>query len=410
MGSVAVVGAGFAGLAAAVSLRDAGVDVVVYEARDRVGGRVWSQRLDGESGPIIERGAEFVLDGYDHMRDWLERYGLELADTGMSYYVREPRGIAGVTADDMRAGAEVVAAMPRPLGASVADLLAEVALRPEVVEAIRARVETSEAYGAAALSPDVLDRVASFVPLPSYRVSGGNQSLALAMAADLGDRVRLSAPVTGVAWADDGVVVTTDRGESAHDAVILTVPLPLLRDFPLSPPLPPDRAEALGRCVMGVAAKCHVGLREDAPTSAVISVPGRFWCWTATVADGSVAPVLNVFAGSPDHVAALRPDEGPDHWLTLLRELRPDLTLDEASVVVTTWLDDPWARGAYTADAIGRLPGDDELLRAPLGRLHFAGEHTAGEWASLMEGALRSGTRAADEVAAVVGAARPPVV
>ena len=107
MTRVAVIGAGFAGLAAAVDLVDAGVDVVVLEARDRVGGRVWSQPLDGPdgTGPVIERGAEFVLAGYDVMRSWLDRVGLRLVDTGMSYYVREPRGGGDVTVADMRAAA-----------------------------------------------------------------------------------------------------------------------------------------------------------------------------------------------------------------------------------------------------------------------------------------------------------------
>jgi len=402
MNTVAVVGAGFAGLSAAVALRDAGVDVTVYEARDRVGGRVWSQPLAGAGSPIIERGAEFVLDGYDHMRRWLDRFGLKLVDTGMSYYVREPRGVDGVTADDMREGAAVVSSLPRPPGITVAQLLERSGLRPEVAEAVRSRVETSEAFGADALSPEVLDRVASFVPLPSYRVAGGNQSLALALADELGDRVRLDSPVTRIDRRDHAVTVTTSLDQRAYDAVIVTVPLPVLVDLAIEPPLPQEHLDALGRAAMGVAAKCHVALREPCGTSAVISVPDRFWCWTATGADGSVAPVLHAFAGSPDYVAALRPDEGYDHWLSLLSELRPDLALDPSSAVVTTWLDDPWARGAYTADVVNRLPGDDEVVRAPLGRLFFAGEHTAGEWCSLMEGALRSGDRAATEALALL--------
>ena len=80
--------------------------------------------------------------------------------------------------------------------------------------------------------------------------------------------------------------------------------------------------------------------------------------------------------------------------------MRPELPL-AGDPVLTTWDDDPWAGFAYTADGLAARAGDDELLTAPAGTVHFAGEHTAGDWRALMEGALRSGIRAADEVLAV---------
>jgi monoamine oxidase len=82
---VVVVGAGFAGLLAAYRIAQAGHAVVVLEARDRVGGRVWSQELaPGDPRSVVERGGEFVLDGYDMMRSVMAGLGLELADMTMS--------------------------------------------------------------------------------------------------------------------------------------------------------------------------------------------------------------------------------------------------------------------------------------------------------------------------------------
>jgi monoamine oxidase len=78
--------------------------------------------------------------------------------------------------------------------------------------------------------------------------------------------------------------------------------------------------------------------------------------------------------------------------------LRDDLPLDVERAVVTTWADEPFSREAYTAITTDWRPEDDELMQRPVGALHFAGEHTAGDWAGLMEGALRSGVRAAGEV------------
>jgi monoamine oxidase len=439
MTRVAVVGAGFAGLAAAVTLADAGVDVVVYEARERVGGRVWSEPLDGPdgTGPIIERGAEFVLTGYDEMRRWLDRVGLSLVETGMSYYVREPRWahgmtvdpspsvsgpasswstapggpvatdsapVAPVSVDDMRLTAAALARLPHEPGVSVADLLDRLDVRPEVAEAVRARIEVSCAWNAADLAASVVSHVASFESAPSHRVDGGNQGLAIRMAELLGDKVRTGVPVTKVEHSPGGVLLTSTSGLELYDAVVLTVPLPLLRDLEIVPPLPLARRDALERMTIGHAAKAHIGVRGALATSAVLSVPDRFWCWTATGADGQVLPVLNAFAGSPAAVAALRTDEGSSVWVSRLVDIRDDLDLDQTTAVVTTWHDDPWARGAYSADGLSGQPGDGAVVAQPLGRLFVAGEHTAGEWSGLMEGALRSGTRAAGQVLDAVGA------
>ena len=110
---VVVAGAGFAGLLAADRVAQAGHEVVVLEARDRVGGRVWSQELvPGDPRTVVERGAEFVLDGYDLMRTLAGEFGLRLAEMAMSYYEREPRGGAPATHQEMARCAEVVAAAP----------------------------------------------------------------------------------------------------------------------------------------------------------------------------------------------------------------------------------------------------------------------------------------------------------
>lgn len=80
---VGIVGAGFSGLAAAEALSSAGIEIVVLEARDRLGGRVFSQELP--NGAVIERGAEFVLDDYEVMRALAKRLGVQLSPTGMAY-------------------------------------------------------------------------------------------------------------------------------------------------------------------------------------------------------------------------------------------------------------------------------------------------------------------------------------
>ena len=361
MSRVVVIGAGYAGLAAACELADRGVDVRVLEARDRVGGRVWSDQV---GGAVIERGAEFVLAGYDVMRELAARFGLELADTGMSYYVREPRGVAVDTAA-LQAGGLAAARAAAP-GRSVAEVVASLDLPAAVADAVLARVEISAGLEADRLSAEVLEHAAAFEPLPSHRIAGGNQRLAEAMAAHLGDRVRLRTPVHSL-----------DEIDAEH--LVLALPLPALRELTL----PDWKHAALDRVVMGHAAKLHVPLGRPAPTSAVMSVPHRYWCWTVAGADG----VLNCFAGSPGALDRLAVADGPERWLERVRALRPDVELADGAVLTT------WPDGAYSTAG-----HDEDVLAAPAGRLHFAGEHTAGPWAGLMEGALRSGLRAAREI------------
>ena len=141
---VVVVGAGFAGLLAAHRMAAAGHEVLVLEARDRVGGRVWSQELvPGDPRTVVERGAEFVLDGYDVMRATMSELGLELADTTMSYYEREPRGGLATTHQDVArcAAAVAAAALTAAPGTSLADLVRADLVRADLVRADLVRAD-----------------------------------------------------------------------------------------------------------------------------------------------------------------------------------------------------------------------------------------------------------------------------
>ena len=400
---VVVVGAGFAGLACADRLVGLGHDVTILEARDRVGGRVWSQELlPGQADTVIERGAEFVLDGYTTLRGMADRFGLTVAASGMSYYVREPRhASAPITAEEVATAAEALrsAAAETDPGVSLADFLATTSADPVAAQVLQARAAISCAATETELSARVLaESLASALPLPTGRVAGGNQGIARALAAGLGERVHLDSPVTAVRTTGGAIEVVSPGRSLVADRVVLTVPLPLLETLDLQPGIPDAQRAAMRRVLRGHAAKLHVPLTASAGTSAVLDVGRRFWCWTATDGSARVQPVVHCFSGSSPALTALGIDDGPDEWLRALSRLRPELPLRLDQALLTTWQDDPWATFAYTAVGTAALPGDDDLLRQPIGRIHIAGEHTAGEWAGLMEGALRSGLRAADEV------------
>jgi monoamine oxidase len=381
-----VVGAGFAGLAAADALVAAGVDVTVLEARDRVGGRVRSRTL--ENGATVELGAEFVLPAHELLRETAARLGLQLYEKGTLYGDREPRDGAPVTRDELLAGVGRL----RAAGAdgTLDEALDRLALPAGVREAIVARIEVSTAYPAADQAATVLaEDAAGFGGFPSHGVAGGNQRLADALARRLGDRVRLATPVGRIAWSERGVRV----GELDADACVVAVPASVIDRIAFEPPLPAWKAEALGAVRYGQAAKLFLPLAEPAEPSATLSVPGRFWVYTQLAPDGSPLPVVAAFAGSAAAIERLAAG-----WPGRVRELRPDLAVaPDAEPVLSTWHDDPWVRAAYSARSLAS-PLDDGALAAPVGPLAFAGEHTAGEWHGLMEGALRSGVRAAADV------------
>lgn len=404
---VVITGAGFAGLMAADRIARSGHEVVVLEARDRVGGRVWSTELvPGDPRTVVERGAEFVLDGYDVMRMLLGEFGLGLADTTMSYYHREPRGGGTVTESEVIECARVIAATAATAataaqGMSLAEAASSWHGSRSALEAFVSRVTTTNGVSAGRLSAaSVAGVAADLVARPSWRVAGGNQQLAEGLAARLGPAVRLGVPARSVEHDEEGVRVRTDDGEVAADAVIVAVPMAVLRQLPFSPALPGYLPAAWQRAGIAHNAKLHLPMTAPAEASAVQSVPGRFWTWTATAGSGQVQPVLHAFAGTEDGLAELDVSSGPATWARRAADLRPELALDLDRALLTTWNDDPWAGESYTALTVEQAAGDDQLIAAPVGRVHFAGEHTAGAWAGLMEGALRSGVRAADEVLA----------
>jgi monoamine oxidase len=405
-----VVGAGLSGLAAACELVDAGCEVVVLEARERVGGRVWSIRLS--NGEIAELGAEWIMPGDRELRRRAASFDVDLVPAGIDYRRREARGPGAASLEEqdafLAAAEDALAGLPSEEVAvlTAGTFLSAIDAPQAGRAAVRARLE-----GTCALD---LDRVAlramggrgAFAPprpATYHRIGAGNQSLPEAMAKSLPD-VRLGQRVRSIAHGAAGATIELDEGGNVPaDAVVVAVPPRIAARLRFDPFLPEDLAIALRELPMGPASKLAIPLEGMPAPRAVQSAELPFWCWVANGTGGSPRRCLTSFAGSQvaqDGLAVADGDPAP--WVERLFELNPDLT-SAGEPVLVSWADDPFALGGYSAWDNRSWDRMGDLDRT-VGRLAFAGEHTAGpEHHGTMEGALRSGVRAARQVLQLIG-------
>ncbi len=315
------------------------------------------------------------------MRRTAEELGLTLYEKGTLYGNREPRGGPPVTRDEIERALDLLGPAARE-DEPLPRLLERLGIGAGAREAILARIEVSTAYTADDQPGNVVaDPAARFGDFPSHGIAGGNQRLAEAMA----EAVRLSTPVERILRSERGVTVRAAGVEVSADVCVVAVPANAVGRIAFDPPLPEWKLAAIDAVRHGQAAKLFLPLAELAPPSAVLSVPGRFWTYTQLAPGGSELPVACSFAGSA-------PPTDAASWAAAVRALRPELEFADVEPVHSTW-----PEGAYSARSLSS-PLDDAALSATVDRLAFAGEYTAGEYHALMEGALRSGIRAAGEM------------
>ncbi|MDH5313484.1 MAG: FAD-dependent oxidoreductase [Actinomycetota bacterium] len=397
-----VVGAGFAGLSAARALADAGLAVTVLEARERVGGRVWSTTLT--NGAVVELGAEWIRADDAVVRETAERFDVDLAETGASYSRREPWGPGAAPLADQERFLELADAALAALVPSQVETLTVGAFLETVEGDDAARsIVTSRLAGTCAndLHEVALASFGGERPFAShderfFRAGSGNQSIASELAASLPD-VRTGHAVDGIEHADGRVTVRVGPLSEHADAVVVAVPAPIAARLVFTPALPADLATALRSLVMGAASKFAVATKERPVPRSRQLADMSMWCWTANGRDGKTRRCVSSFAGSREAQESLGTTRGElAPWLEAVRAMNPDLTLVDEPVMYA-WADDPYTLGAYSSwDPASWIRRD--VLARPVGPIAFAGEHTEHDRHGTMEGALRSGRRAARQL------------
>lgn len=439
---VVVVGAGLAGLTAAIDLASAGAEVTVLEARDRVGGRMHG--IPVSVSVVADAGAAYLGAKHTELLGLVLEHGLDLVSTGMA-------GDSTFLLSDRRSTS--ARRMPPLQGVALGDLFDRLEdlvdqVRPDAPwESRRAEyldwVTAEQWVGDRDIHPDA----GIFFPLfigemmaadPSaisalhmafylrsgggirylnafeggaqqWRIDGGAHLLCIALAERLGQRVKLTHPVSAIDQNADGVVVRCESRaggsclEYRADQVVVAIPPLLAQQIRFRPGLPAPRATvATGP---GCAIKVHLSYpaplwREHGLSGWSVSSHGPL---LSTVDDSPPDESTGVLTGFVTGAAAstfgeLSPTSQWDVAVQHIRRLFPQLP-PPTRCTVSNWPAEKYSKGCYAA-LFG--PGDwlrlGPTLTTPHGRIHWAGTETSLEFFGLMEGAVRSGQRVASEL------------
>ncbi len=410
MFDVAIVGGGLAGLRCADVLVAKGLDVVVLEARDRVGGRVFSHRF--ADGQTCERGAEFIDSNHAEVLDLAARLGLSLTTRTSDLDPAATLIDAGGRAVPMSMHASIgpdLALWERAVLRLGDTDLCERGTLADVMHSLDLSVLSRLVVGRHIrtefmLPPEEISqrfagglaRLQAAGRRECHRIVGGNDQLAKGLAAQLDDRVRLATAVQSIDTESGEITLTNGELVSAGN-VVAAVPLPVLSRIWAEMPL------ELGAVGYGVGGKISVQfdrrIWQDYGRNGTV-LTERAWghLWETTDDQDGDRGVLTNLLSSHDGAAFAALPEAPERVVTEIDRLFPGAKGLAGERVHTDWTDDPCSLGTYSCFGPGQMAAAEPLMRAAHGRLLLAGEHT-DEFSGFMEGALRSGARVAATIA-----------
>ena len=441
---VVVIGAGLAGLMAARTLLAEGSNVLVLEAQNRVGGRVLGHALGGAT---LELGGQWLGPGQEKMYALCKELGLETYPT---YSSGESIVSFGGQTRRLREHECVTSALPNDVKLQVHKVIHDLATmaqdidleapwyHPRAVEWDNQTLddwleqngchERTKAYLQlelrgifAAEASEVsflhvlfmLKSGGGFSSLISVkngaqqdRIVGGSQFVAERMAEALGERVMLSTPVRRLEQDDNEVRVMADKLTVKAERVIVTLPPRLSERLVYEPALSPARQGLVQEMTMGSVIKVMIVYdkpfwREEGLSGQVLTDTGPVHTfYDNSPDDGNFGVLLGFMEGVEAH-----------HMRCLGHSVRERLTLESLegyfgekarnykAYLEKNWLTDPWVQGGYCGYfAPGSWTNYGSALHEPFGRIHWAGTETSGVWNGYMEGAVRSGERAAKEI------------
>lgn len=417
--SCIVIGSGLSGLAAAYKLKSAGWSVTILEARNRIGGRVFSYSFTQNSGLICELGAEWVGESHERIkalcRDFqilLQKHQFEdrLMQNGRVYGPREwgfsPQ--ARVAFERMIKNYEKLTPLQRTnldkydwwtylykIGFTQDDLiLRDLMDSTDFGESIRHVSAFAALAEYAESSPhNEMD----------YKMTGGNSRLAEEFAKRIGpENIRLNTRVIEINQRAGMVSVVTDKETFGADACICTAPVASVRKIKFNPPLPGAHADALQQLTYARIVKNSVLFENrfwKAENFSLVSDTASHYYFHSTQNQPGPEGILCSYAiGEKADLLASQSDDRRMKIITRdLADFDEDAPKLAKAIASYAWQRDEYTQGAYALYRPGQWFGLRPILARPHGKVLFAGEHLA-DWQGFMEGAIETGEAAADSL------------
>ena len=450
---IVVVGAGLAGLSCAYRLKQAGYSAQVYEASDRIGGRCWSDRTSFANGQVAEHGGELIDQGHTAIRQLASELGLKLDNllTGerngtepFYYFDGQPYSYAEAVADiktiwqqlhadasaasyptlynlstergrelDNMSIADWIAAYVPGGGASKLGQLLDVAYNIE--------------YGAEASEQSSLNMIYLLAyrgmgnlrifgaSNEKYHVTGGNDQIPAAMASALSGQITLGSELTAIRRNSDNTWGLSFRGGKTvtADRVVMAIPFSILRSsVDISKAgFSARKLTAIRQMGMGTNSKLHVqftrrhweSLGNNGETYADTGYQNT---WEVTRAQPGVSGILVDYTGG--NIGASfgtgSPSTRAQQFLAQIEPVLPGISARwNGRAVIDYWTGYRWTKGSYSYWKVGQYQGFAGVEREiEGGSCHFAGEHTSIDFQGYLNGAVETGQRAADEIAAAL--------
>src|SRR3954468_656326 len=437
---IAILGAGLAGLAAAEELIKAGHTVTILEAQNRPGGRVYTLRKPFADGIYAEAGAGRIPSTHALTLKYVRRFGLQLdpfwPESGSNVFIwRGKRQVVpfgkdpsldgldvNFTPDERKVGfggledkylkplQERMRALPddawpipqmTELGdISLGDYLKKQGASADAIQALSLGFERDS------LVDFVHDSISHVVP-KLWKMRGGNDQLPYAMAKLVSDKIKYNSEVVRLEQKDNSVTVAFRQNNKPQtiqaDRVICTLPFTVLRHIPAEPGWSEKKEYPIKNIYMGPVArvfaqtKSRFWEKDGRNGFATVDQPMEVWAPTYNEPGTKGIVMSYIYEDLAVKYSKMSEKEQIQTSLDLYEQVHPGFKKEFETAATWSWLNDPYARGAYMVALPGQFHTVLPHMATPSGRVHFAGEHTS-PWPGWMQGALHSGLRAAREV------------